>query len=136
MISAVLDTNVVVSGQLRTKGIPAQVSDLALARRFRCFVSESLISEYQAVLLRPRFGFSAKDVAELMQALRRIAILVSPRKQVTVALDPNDNHILECALEARADYIVTGNIRHFPAQFQDIRIITPRQFLTIFASRL
>ncbi len=136
MISAVLDTNVVVSGQLRKNGIPAQVSDLSLARRFRCFVSESLLSEYQAVLLRPRFGFSAKDVAELLQAFRRIVTVVSPRKRVTAALDPGDNHVLECALEARADYVVTGNIRHFPAQFQDIRIITPRQFLTIFASQL
>jgi uncharacterized protein len=136
MISAVLDTNVVVSGQLRRKGTPAQVSDLALARRFRCFVSESLLAEYQTVLLRPRLGFSSRDVAQLVQAFRRIAVAVSPRKRVTVALDPSDNHILECALEARADYVVTGNIQHFPAQFQDIRILTPRQFLMIFASQL
>jgi putative PIN family toxin of toxin-antitoxin system len=136
MISAVLDTNVVVSGQVRKRGIPAQVSDLALARRFRCFISESLLLEYQTVLLRPRFGFSARDVTELMQTSRRIATVVSPRKRVTVALDPSDNHVLECALEARADYIVTGNLRHFPSQFQDIRVISSRQFMLVFASQL
>jgi uncharacterized protein len=88
------------------------------------------------VLLRPRFGFSARDITELMRAFRRIATFVSPRKRVTVALDPSDNHVLECALEARADYIVIGNLRHFPLQFQGIRVIFPRQFLLVFASQL
>ena len=127
MISAVL---------VRKGGIPAQVSDLALARRFRWFISESLLLEYQTVLLQPRFGFSARDVTELMRAFRRIATFVSPRKRVTVALDPSDNHVLECALEARADYIVIGNLGHFPLQFQAIRATFPRQFLLVFASQL
>jgi uncharacterized protein len=71
-----------------------------------------------------------------MRAFRRIATVVSPRKQVTAALDPGDNHVLECALEARADYIVTGNLRHFPSPFQDIGVISRREFLLVFASQL
>jgi uncharacterized protein len=136
MISAVLDTNVIVSAQLQSEGPPARVSDLAFSGHIRCFVSEGLLQEYERVLLRPRFGFAARDIAELLRAFRQVAIEVSPRKRVAVAHDPTDNQVLECALEARADYVVTGNTRHFPVKFQDIRIATPRQFLTIFASRL
>lgn len=136
MISAVLDTNVVVSGQLRSTGPPASVVDLALKQRFRCYISESVLLEYEAVLLRAQFDFTATFVAALVRAFRQNAIVVSPRKRLTIATDPSDNHILECALEARADYIVTGNLRHFPSRFQDIRIIGPKRFMTAFWSEL
>jgi uncharacterized protein len=66
--------------------------------------------------------------------MREAAILVAPRKRLDVTRDPDDNKVLECALEARADYVVTGNARDFPARFQDIRIISPRRFLTLLAS--
>ena len=42
--------------------------------------------------------------------------------------------VLECALEARADFVVTGNNRDFPSRYQDIRIVTPRDFLVLFYS--
>ncbi len=61
-------------------------------------------------------------------------MLVEPRRQVRISTDAKDNKFLECALEARADYVVTGNVRHFPVRFQDIRIIRPRQFLTALAA--
>jgi predicted nucleic acid-binding protein len=61
--------------------------------------------------------------------------VVVPKKKLDVAIDPDDNKVVECALEARADYIVTGNIRHFPSRFQDIRIVLPRQFLTLLAAQ-
>jgi predicted nucleic acid-binding protein len=43
--------------------------------------------------------------------------------------DPDDDIFLECAQAARAHYIVTGNLRHFPAKWADARIVTARQFL-------
>jgi uncharacterized protein len=66
--------------------------------------------------------------------MREAAILVAPRKRLDVTRDPDDNKVLECTLEARADYVVTGNARDFPPRFQDIRIISPRRFLTLLAS--
>ena len=69
-----------------------------------------------------------------LRLMRRAAILVVPRKRLEVTRDPDDNKVLECALEARADYVVTGNTRDFPSRFQDIRIIPPRAFLTFLAS--
>jgi hypothetical protein len=134
MIRAVLDTNVIVSAHLNSQGPPALILDLAFGRFFRCFVSEPLLLEYELVLRRPAFGISTRQVVNSIRALRRIATLVAPRRQLRTTNDPDDNKFLECALEARADYFVTGNIRHFPRQFQDIRIIVPRRFLTVLAS--
>ena len=134
MISAVLDTNIVISAQLNTKGPPAVILELAFSRYFRCFVSEILLQEYEEVLSRPPIGIDLREAWRLIRAIRKIAILVVPRKRLKVALDPDDDLVVECALEARADYLVTGNIRHFPQRFQDIRIVPPRQFLTILAS--
>lgn len=134
MLRAVLDTNVVISAHLKIEGTQALILDLALSNYFRCFVSESLLEEYEGVLLRARFGFSAHYVSRAIRQLRRKMTIVSPKRSLKVAADPDDNKVVECALEARADYVVTGNLRHFPLKFQDIRFVARRDFLTILSS--
>ncbi|HUL16294.1 MAG TPA: putative toxin-antitoxin system toxin component, PIN family [Terriglobales bacterium] len=136
MVRAVLDTNVVVSAHLKPEGTQALILDLALSRYFRCFVSEALLQEYEGVLLRPRFGLPAGEIFRSLRKLRVVMTLVAPKKLLEVAADPDDNKVVECALEARADFVVTGNLAHFPKRFQDIRFILPRDFLTILASEL
>ena len=134
MIRAVLDTNVVVSASLSSDGPAALILDSLFSKSFRCFISEALLDEYEQVLSRPRFARDPREILRAMRHLRKTAVVVVPAKRVAAALDPDDNKLLDCALEARADYIVTWNVRHFPKQFQDIRIVRPRQFLTILAS--
>lgn len=134
MLKAVLDTNVVLSAHLNLEGSSRVILDLVFSRFFRCFVSNPLLEEYEEVLKRPRFGRDAREIARSLRLMRNAAILVVPRKRLQVTRDPDDNKVLECALEARADYIVTGNIRDFPERFQDIRIIPPRRFMTLLAS--
>jgi predicted nucleic acid-binding protein len=53
-----------------------------------------------------------------------------------VAPDPDDNKFLECADAARADYLVTGNPRHFPKFWKKTKVITSREFLSIVAPHL
>lgn len=134
MIRAVLDTNVVVSGLLNSKGPPALILKHALLRRFRLYLSPALLDEYKKVLPRERLRLDPEQIDRLLLLLRSKAILITPRKYLRIASDPEDNKVIECALAGRADFIVTGNIRHFPAQFQDIRVITPRDFLVVLAS--
>jgi len=134
MLKAVLDTNVVLSAHLTIAGPSAVILDLVFSKFFRCFVSYPLLEEYEEVLKRPRFGFDAREIARSLRLIRNATIRVTPRKPLTVTRDPDDNKVLECALEARADYVVTGNTRDFPPRFQDIRIISPCSFLTILAS--
>jgi putative PIN family toxin of toxin-antitoxin system len=134
MLKAVLDTNVVLSAHLNVNGPSRVILDLVFSRFFRCFVSNLLLEEYEEVLTRPRFGCDARTIATSLRLMRNAAILVAPRKRLHITSDPDDNKVLECALEARADYVVTGNIRDFPTRFQDIRIIPPRRFMTLLAS--
>lgn len=134
MLKAVLDTNVILSAHLNSEGPSKIILDLLFARYFRCFVSTPLLEEYEEVLKRPRFECNQRDVAKSMRLIRRIAVLVFPTRVIEIASDPDDNKLLECALEGGADYVVTGNTRDFPDRFQDIRIIPPRRFLTLLAS--
>jgi uncharacterized protein len=130
MIRAVLDTNVVVSGLLTPTGPLASILDLAALRRFRCYLSEEILNEYEEVLARAHLQLDQQLVRRAIDRLKRSAVHVEARKRLHACSDPADNIFLECALEAGADYVVTGNIRHFPSRFQDVRIILPRQFLT------
>jgi uncharacterized protein len=134
MLSAVLDTNVVVSAQLNEQGAPGLTLELALSRAFRLFVSEPQLEEYFAVLCRPRFGFHTRDALKLMKDIRRASTLVRPRRALSVTSDPDDNKVLECALEAGSDFVVTGNLRHFPPRLRGIRVIAPSSFLILLAS--
>jgi uncharacterized protein len=134
MLKAVLDTNVVVSAHLNVHGPSQAIFDLVFSGFFRCFVPSSLLAEYEEVLRRPRFGVDPLKIARSLRLLRKSAILFVPRKRLAVTPDADDNKVLECALEAGAHYVVTGNVRHYPERFQDIRIIPPRQFMTLLAS--
>src|ERR1700733_445867 len=78
-----------------------------------CF-SREILEEYSEVLLRPRFGFSAKDVAALLDLLRGCGNLLDPPPNAGVSPDPGDDKFIACAGAAKADFLVTGNKRHFP----------------------
>jgi hypothetical protein len=79
------------------------------------FVSEEILEEY-----------SASCVVQSLSAFRAAAVLVNPRIQIVAARDPDDDKTLECAMEAKADYIVTGRIRDFAEQFRGVSVLPPR----------
>ena len=135
MLKAVLDTNVVVSAHLTADGPAALIFRLALSRYFRCCVCEEILEEYCEVLQRRKFRLDGDYVVQSLSAFRAAAILVNPRIQIAAARDPDDDKILECAIAAKADYIVTGNIRDFPKQFRGVSVFPPRGFLNVLASR-
>ena len=131
MTKAVLDTNIVVSGLRNPEGSAASILKLAESRAFPCYISEEILNEYEEVLTRASLGFKRDQIAKFLRMLRRTCIMVEPTKEIEATSDPDDDMFLECAPEARADYVVTGNLRHFPARFRDIRVIQPRQFLSV-----
>jgi len=135
-VRAVLDTNVVVSALLTERGRDALILDLALSGQFTLIVSDALLAEYDEVLRRPRFRLGLRKIERAMQEIRRAALHINPHAQVRAARDPDDDMILECALAGGADYVETGNTRHFPAEFQSIRIIPPKRFLVLLAAQV
>jgi uncharacterized protein len=129
MIRVVLDTNILVSALLQPLGPPAQVFVLALGGSIQLCVSGSVYAEYEEVISRPRFARSADLIAATLQAIRENGIWVRPTERVTACADPDDNIFLECAQAANADYVVTGNLKHFPPSWAESRVVTPRWLL-------
>jgi predicted nucleic acid-binding protein len=62
--------------------------------------------------------------------MAKFAVHVSPTERLSLCSDPDEDRFLECALAAGAPYVVTGNIRHFPKDYEPVAIVTPRQLLT------
>ncbi len=132
----VLDTNIVVSAALKSEGLQRTVLSLAMAPPARLYITVPILTEYLRVLSRPRFRLPKGPRQKFLQLLKNRAHLVEPVRQLDVTTDPDDNMFLECAEAARADYLVTGNLRHFPRFWRQTKIITSRQFLTLAAPHL
>lgn len=125
----VVDTNVLVSANLKPHGAEALVVRLALNRRLQLYLSPALLAEYEAVLRRPRFRFVPAEVDRFLAALTAAGILVRPTITRAASPDPDDNRFLECAEAASADFLVTGNRRHFPARWHQTQVVTARELL-------
>jgi len=131
----VLDTNVLISAILYG-GKPRAILDAALSGSIEVFVSEAIIQEFQAVLLRPRFGLTVQFVHNVVAELTSLAEWVTPEQHHQVVIeDPSDNLILDCAVAAKAQYLVTGDAHLIGLQrFQEVAIITPQHFIEVLQS--
>jgi len=128
-IRVVLDTNVVVSAHLNSEGYERSVLDLALSGKLQMFVSEAILREYESVLRRPKFRLKPISISRSLGLLRSAARVVVPYGHIGVARDPGDNRFLECAEAAKADYLVTGNKKHFPKQWRQTLVVNARELL-------
>jgi len=134
MIKVVLDTNIVISAALKEESLPALLLSLALRKEIQAFVSSEMLSEYGEVLQRPKFGLRKKETEDLLEEIRKSMIIVYPSERISeIREDEADNRILECAKEAEADFIITGNKSHFPfEEFRGTKIVSPREFFEYF----
>jgi putative PIN family toxin of toxin-antitoxin system len=134
MIRIVLDTNIIVSALLQPLGPPAQVFLLVAGGVIELCVSASVYDEYEEVIRRPRLGRDENTIAVTLQLIREKGFWIRPTEAVRVCSDPDDDIFLECAQAAQADYLVTGNLRHFPALWTNTRIVNARSFLNAMIS--
>jgi uncharacterized protein len=132
----VVDTNVLVSAWLKPEGLPRTVILLALSKPVRWYVSDAILSEYAIVLARPELKVRRNLRQQLLQLIKNHVQIVVPSPLYPVTTDPADNIFVECADAARADYLVTGNQRHFPKFWKNTKIISSREFLDIVAPHL
>jgi putative PIN family toxin of toxin-antitoxin system len=127
----VLDTNILVSGLLG--GTATEVIRKWRAGAFDLILSEEIIAEYTAVLIRPKFGLARWVIEELLGYIREKAEWVVPSGEIAaVARDPSDNMFLEAAVSGRADWIVSGDndLLHI-GEFEGIPIISAGAFLPL-----
>ena len=126
---AVYDTNIIISAALSPSGIPSSLLVLAFDRSVQLYVSPVILEEYVEVLHRPKFDLSEEVITGLMRKMTEAAELVHPTRTISASPDESDNRFLECAQEAQAGYVVTGNKRHFPfPEFEGIQIVSPAEF--------
>ncbi len=133
MLRVVYDTNVVVSAVLKSDRLPSSLLTLALQGRVKLCLSQEVFDEYREVLNRPKFGLPTHAVNTLLQAMTKNALFVRPTEPIANPVDTKDSPLLECAVAADAQYLVTGNIKHFPApQCRHTKIVTPTTFAVYF----
>lgn len=132
----VIDTNVIVSAALKPESLQRTTFLIAITRPSRLYVSQPILEEYEDVLSRPELGIRKGIRLQLLQLIKNHSRMVAPARQLKVAGDPDDNMFLECADAAGADYLVTGNQKHFPAFWKKTKIITSREFISLAAPHL
>lgn len=126
-MKVVLDTNVLVSGLLSPQGAPATVLRCVVAGAASVCFDERILSEYRSVLARSKFGFDAEQVAVLLEFLQATGQPVLAPPLALSLPDPSDEAFVEVAVASAADFLVTGNLKHFPADcLRGVRVVAPR----------
>ena len=127
----VIDTNVFISYLWGSRNAEA-IAELLFEGKIQPVISETIIQELLTVGQRGKFKrrFTPEIIPSLCDAYRDISLLVVPKKMITVSADTKDNMFLECAFEAKADYIITGD-QHLLTivNYNGIHIVTPAEFL-------
>ncbi len=127
----VFDTNVVASASF-WRGTPFDCLAAWAKGRCEAVVSPALLAEYHETVEELRLEYHGRPFVPWADALAGSATLVFPVERATGATpDPADEMILECALAAEADYLVTGDKKHLLPlrRFQETPIVGPSEFL-------
>lgn len=125
----VLDTNIFLSA-FTFGGKPEIAFEMARAGRIQLVVSASILGELAAIL-KSKFEWDDEDIREALLVVGRHADLVKPMRPLRVLEDDADNRVLECAVEGRADWIISGD-RHLLSlkEFRGIPIVRVSDFLS------
>ncbi len=133
-LTAVFDTNILFSAT-GWRGNPFQCVEQARVGQFPVFTCAELMEEL-AEKLATRLHFSADQVAEtLADYLGFLQVIQIPKALAAVCRDPDDNMVLECALESHAQYIVSGDMDLLELKdFRGIRIVRAAEFVKLLAT--
>ena len=126
----VLDTNVLISAVV-FGGKPRMILEAVFRGEATLFFSSHIIDELRGVLERPKFGFPSEMIQTILSELYAVGNFVAPSERIfQVQEDPDDNRILECAIEANANYIVSGDAHLLDLKhYQNVRIVSPDEYL-------
>lgn len=130
MIRAVVDTNVIVSGLLKPFSDAATILRQIIAGEVTLCIDARIISEYRDVLYRPKFAFNHTHVEAFLEFIATNSKLVNSTPLRFRLPDPDDEPFLEVAISGRAEFLVTGNSKHFPkARRGKIKVVSPGEFV-------
>lgn len=128
----VIDTNVFVSG-LTFKGKPREVLDLAWKGEIEVCISPFILRELEETLKKD-FGWDRDQIKHAIEKIKAKTILIHPKNKVSVIKEKDDdNRILECAIEGRVQYLISGDRKHLLPlkEYQRTKILSPAEFLKV-----
>ncbi len=126
----VADTNILVSALL-FGGTSEQVFLAGLRGEIQLLTSIPLLKEFEKVL-KEKFKLNLHPVREVTEEVREVTEIVEVSSHInTISYPDEDNRVLECAVDGKADFIVTGDTRHILPlkEYSGIKILSPSEFL-------
>jgi len=129
LLRLVIDTNVLISSFFG--GNPKKVIDLWRKGEAILCLSEEVLQEYLRVIARLPIAPETKNkLVAILQEKRNIELITSSRHYVVVLEDPEDNKFIDCAVEAHADYIISGDAHLLQVKaYRGIAIYSPKDLL-------
>jgi len=127
----VCDTNVLVSAFIHYGGNEWKVLDLARGGEVLLVMSWDILEEFRNVITREKFGLSSDLVADVIALIIEISEFIEPESSINIISgDPSDNKFIECAVDGKAGFIISGD-KHLLnlSQYHGIRILRAKEFL-------
>jgi len=131
----VLDTNILISACWKPGGNESRVVAMVRAGELTACVSAAVVEEYREVSLRRKFAKQRECLGEMIAVLVARAVRVEPAAVCEACGDPDDNQLLDCAAAAGAAFVVTGNLRHFPSEWEGVVVTNARGLLDAVSRR-
>ena len=129
-IRVILDTNIIVSA-IGFRGKPRSILQKVLDKQIRSYSSSVLLAELEDVINK-KFPDLTDNFERFNRQVRKKIKIVKPSKSLHIVKDEDDNRVLEAAVEAKCDYIVTGDkVLLGLGNFKEIKIVTADQFLRL-----
>ncbi|MCH7567976.1 MAG: putative toxin-antitoxin system toxin component, PIN family [Nanoarchaeota archaeon] len=131
-MNVVFDTNVIISSTLWNNSVAQKLLFKLIQSDSKIFTSNKILIEYQKILKRD-FEYSDEEIINIMEKVLSFVTLVEPAEKIDVVKDdPEDNKIIECAVESNAKHIITYD-KHLLnlKEFRGIKAITPEEILGI-----
>lgn len=128
----VIDTNIYISA-IFWNGKPREVIDLGRDGKITIFTSLDIENEI-AGKLKTTFKLAEEDVNQILLDFSTFTLPIRINKQLIVVQDdPDDNKFIECAVECRANYIISGD-RHLLnlKEYEGIKLIKSSEFLKVY----
>jgi putative PIN family toxin of toxin-antitoxin system len=128
----VIDTNVFVSG-LSFKGKPREVLDLIWRGEIETCISSFILKELEETLKKD-FSWDRDQIKHTIEKIKAKTFLIQPKNKVSVIKEnDDDNRVLECAIEGKAQYLISGDTKHLLPlkEYRGTKILSPAEFLKL-----
>jgi putative PIN family toxin of toxin-antitoxin system len=122
----VLDTNVIVSALINSNGTPGKILALVLNEKLKILYDNRIIFEYIDVLSRKNFGFNKEIINDIIDYFRNDGEFINSEYSSIEFIDETDKKFYEVFKSGEAEYLITGNIKHYP---RENGIIIPKEFI-------